>query len=110
MKGMSLTFFVQENHQLHGKLVFEWLLERAQHIGLSGGSAVRAIAGFGRHGRIHEDSFFELTGDLPVIVAFFVSEEEAARLLAEVEAEKVSLFFVKSAAEFGITSIGGKAI
>jgi PII-like signaling protein len=103
MKGMSLTFFVQENHQLHGRLVFEWLLERAQHIGLSGGSAVRAIAGFGRHGRIHEDSFYDLTGDLPVIVAFFVTEEEAARLLAEVEAEKVSLFFAKAPAEYGLT-------
>jgi PII-like signaling protein len=110
MNGICLTFFVQENHQLHGKLVFEWLLERAKHIGLSGGSAMRAIAGFGRHGRIHEDSFFELTGDMPIAVEFFVSDDEASRLLAEVEAEKVSLFFVRFPAEFGVTSTVKKAI
>ena len=107
MKGICLTFFVQENHQLHGKLAFEWLLERARKMGLSGGSAMRAIAGFGRHGRIHEDSFFELTGDLPVAVEFFLSDEDASRLLAEVEAQQVSVFYVKAPAEFGVTAGGG---
>ena len=108
MKGICLTFFVQENHQLHGRLVYEWLLERARKLGIPGGSAVRALAGYGRHGRIHEDSFFELTGDLPVAVEFFVSDEDATRLLAEVTAEKVSVFFVKTPAEFGVTCPGAE--
>ncbi len=108
MKGVCLTFFVQENHKLHELLAYEWLLERARKLGIPGGSAVRALAGFGRHGRIHEDSFFELTGDLPVQVEFFITEEDAARLLATVEAEKVSVFFVKTPADFGVTCPGEK--
>lgn len=103
MKGICLTFFVQENNKVHELLAYEWLLEKAQKLGIPGGSAVRALAGFGRHGRIHEDSFFELTGDLPVVVEFFVTEEHAARLLAEVEAEKLALFYSKMPAEFGLT-------
>jgi PII-like signaling protein len=29
-------------------------------LGIHGGSAFKAIAGFGRHGVLHEDHFFEL--------------------------------------------------
>ncbi|MHB1592333.1 MAG: DUF190 domain-containing protein [Sulfuricella sp.] len=32
-----------------------------------------AIAGYGRHGILHEYHFFELAGDLPVMVEFVVN-------------------------------------
>ena len=42
----QLTFYVSEK-QLHGgKLLYEWLLEEARELGILGGSAFRAIAGF----------------------------------------------------------------
>ncbi|MFT3790053.1 MAG: DUF190 domain-containing protein [Rudaea sp.] len=44
-------------------LLYEWLLERARKLGIHGGSAFRAIAGYGRHGRLHEQQFFELAGE-----------------------------------------------
>jgi len=50
--------------------LYEWLLEEAKSLGVHGGSAFRAIAGFGRHGRMHEDTFFELAGELAVKVEF----------------------------------------
>ena len=106
MKGFQLKFFVQENHKLHGRLTYEWLLEKAKASGLRGGSALRAIAGYGRHGRLHEDHFFELGGDLPVVVEFVVTADEAERLLALLDEEKASLFYVKIPVEFGVT--GGR--
>jgi len=33
---------------------------KSQVYGISGGSAFRAVAGFGRHGKLHEETFFEL--------------------------------------------------
>lgn len=74
--------------------------------GLHGGSAFRAIAGYGRHGRLHEEHFFELAGDLPVEVGFALTEEEAQRLLAHLAGEKLRLFYIKLPLEMGMVGDG----
>ncbi|MDD5329696.1 MAG: DUF190 domain-containing protein [Sulfuricella sp.] len=103
MQGVCLKFFVSEAQRHGGELVYEWLLERAKAMGISGGTALRAIAGFGRHGRLHEEAFFELAGDLPVEVEFLVSEAQAERLLDLLKAEGLRLFYARMPAEYGIT-------
>lgn len=100
--GIYLKFYVPENRRHHGVLVYEWLLERAHQLGLRGGSAFRAIAGFGRHGILHEEHFFELAGDTPVEVMFVVDAEEEVRLLEALQAERLSLFYVRMPVEYGI--------
>jgi len=60
--------------------VWEWLLEQANGLGIRGGSAFRAMAGFGRHHVLHESHFFELAGTLTVEVEFIVTDEEAGKL------------------------------
>jgi PII-like signaling protein len=102
MKGTYLKFYVHEHRRHHGILLYEWLLERAKKIGIHGGSAFRAIAGFGRHGVLHEDHFFELAGNLPVEVVFMISDEEAAQFLKIIEQEKVRVFYVRTSAEYGM--------
>ncbi len=102
MQGCHLKFYVQERHQLHGRLAYEWILEKAKAAGVPGGSAFRAIAGYGRHGVLHEDHFIELAGDLPVEVGFALSDGEADRLLQLLRAEGVSLFYVRVPVEFGV--------
>jgi len=104
MKGTYLKFFLDEGTRLHGILAYEWLLEKAKTLGLHGGSVFRAIAGYGRHGIMHEDHFFELAGQLPVEVGFVVSDDEADRLLALLAVEKASLFYVRHPVEFGFTA------
>ena len=102
MRGTYLKFYVHEHRRHHGILLYEWLLERARKLGIHGGSAFRAIAGFGRHGILHEDHFFELAGNLPVEVVFMLSDEEAAQFLKVIEQEKVRVFYVKTSAEYGM--------
>ena len=102
MNGCYLKFYVQERRRLHGLLAYEWILEKAKEAGIHGGSAFRAIAGYGRHGVLHEDHFFELAGDLPVEVGFAVADDDAERLLALLRAEQVSLFYLRVPIEFGI--------
>jgi PII-like signaling protein len=102
MQGTYLRFYVHENRKHHGILLYEWLLERAKKAGIHGGSAFRAIAGFGRHGVLHEQHFFELAGDLTVEVEFLLSDEEAAMLLDLLRREQVRVFYAKVPAEFGM--------
>lgn len=102
MNGTYLKFYVQEKRRLHGILAYEWILEKAKKLGIHGGSAFRAVAGFGRHGVMHENQFFELAGDLPVEVGFAVTDDEADRFLQLVRDEKVSLFYVRLPVEFGV--------
>ena len=104
MHGTYLRFYVHENRNHQHTLVYEWLLEQAKSLGIHGGSAFKAIAGFGRHGVLHEDHFFELAGDLPVAVEFIVTDDEAARLLELVQREGLTLFYVRLPAEYGVTN------
>ena len=99
MNGVYLKFYVHELRKHHGILLYEWLLEEAKRIGIHGGSAFRAIAGFGRHGELREH-FFELAGDLPVNVEFVVTREEAERLLERVRHEAIPVFYFMMPAEF----------
>ena len=98
-----LQFFVPEGEKHDGELMYEWLLEKAKQLGVPGGSAFRAVAGYGRHGVLHEQTFFELAGELPVEVIFITSAEHAERLLARLSEKGVSLFYARSEAEFGVT-------
>jgi PII-like signaling protein len=103
MKGIHLRFYTYENRKHHAALLYEWLLERAKQLGVHGGSAFRAIAGFGRHGQLHEQHFFELAGDVPVLVEFILGEAEADALLADLRREKIHLFFTRVSTEFDVT-------
>lgn len=105
MQGVYLKFYVQESTRHHGILAYEWLLEQAKTLGIHGGTAFKAIAGFGRRGQLHEDHFFELSGDLPVEVGFAVSEEEAQRLLEYLSHEQLALFYIKAPVEIGLAGV-----
>jgi len=104
MKGTYLRFYMHENHR-HGRvLLYEWLLESAKKLGVHGGSAFRSIAGYGRHGVLHEQHFFELAGDLTVEVEFLLPREQAEKLLDIVRQERVRVVYSMSEAEIGETN------
>lgn len=102
MNGSLLRFYVHENRLHRHVAVYEWLLEEAKRLGIHGGSAFRAIAGFGRHGVLHEEHFFELSAELTVAVEFLLADEDAERLIARVAAEQVGVFYSRSPATFGV--------
>jgi len=104
MNGAFLRFYVHEDHRHQHRLLWEWLLEQANRLGIRGGSAFRAMAGFGRHHVLHEDHFFELGGSLVVEVEFVVNDDEARRLLDLVEREQLRLFYARIPAQFGIVN------
>ncbi len=102
MEGWFLRFYVHEGQRQQNVLLWEWLLKQANGLGIRGGSAFHAMAGFGRHRVLHEEHFFELAGSLTVEVEFIVSTDEAELLLELVKREKVRAFYARMPAHFGV--------
>jgi len=102
MKGICLRFYTHENQKHSGVLLYEWLLEFAKKNKIQGGSAFRGIAGFGRHGILHEEHFFELASNVPVEIVFILSEKEAENFLDLLKVEIVDLIYTKTSIEYGV--------
>jgi len=102
MQGQFCRFYLHENERHHGRLLWEWLLEQANRLGVRGGSAFKAMAGFGRHHVLHESRFFELAGTLTVEVEFIVTDDEMNRLLDLLRREQVRAFYAVIPARFGV--------
>jgi uncharacterized protein len=101
-QGVHLCFYCHVRTRHAGMLLTEWLLEQARHHGLGGGSVFRAIAGFGRHGVLHEEQFFELADNLPVKVEFLLHEDQAELLLQLVRAAGVDATYARWPASFAL--------
>ena len=97
-----LSFYVSEKQHHAGMPLYEWLLEKAKTLGIPGGSAFRAIAGYGRHGRLHEETFFELAGEMAVKVEFIVEESLAEKLLDVLHAENIKVFYMRHEVRAGV--------
>ena len=97
-----LTFYVSEKQHHAGMPLYDWLLEKANTLGIPGGSAFRAIAGYGRHGRLHEETFLELAGEMAVKVEFIVEESLAEKLLDVLHAENLNVFYVRQEVQAGV--------
>lgn len=102
-QGLLLVFFVREKDRLHGKPAFEWLLSQAKTLGIGGGSAFRAVAGFGRHGRLHEDHFFELSGDMAIQVELLATPAQAERMVQAVRDAQGSFAYMEAPCRYGMT-------
>jgi len=100
MKGKYIQIYVSRFKKHHGILLHEWLLEKAKEQGLPGGSAFQAIAGFGTHGVLHEEHFYELGSNVPVMVSFAVTDEQAEAFIAFLKKEKVEAFYHMHSTEF----------
>lgn len=104
MQVTYLKLFVPEALRHDDILLYEWVLREATSVGIHGGTASRAVASFGRHGQLHEQHFFELAGDVPIILDFFAEEGAINRLLALLTTVKQSLVYIKMPAEAGVTN------
>ncbi|HET7834056.1 MAG TPA: DUF190 domain-containing protein [Gallionella sp.] len=96
-----LSFYASEKQHHAGMPLHEWLLKEAQSLGIPGGSAFRAIAGYGRHGRLHEDTFFELAGELAVKIEFVLTDERAEQLLARLRSHELNMFYTRFEVQTG---------
>lgn len=102
MDGLFLRFYFQESQKCRHGVAWEWLLKAANKMQIRGGSAFRAMAGFGHHHMLHELAFFEIASPLAVEVEFVVTEEEARKLLELVGNEGLRVFYARIPATFAV--------
>jgi PII-like signaling protein len=101
MQGSLLRFYVHERDRIDGQPAWQWLLQEANQLKLPGGSAFRAMAGFGRHHVLRANHFFELAGTQAIEVEFIATDTDARALLDIVRAKQGEMFFVRMPVEFG---------
>ncbi len=90
MKGVSGTrllmrIFIQESDHFEGQPLYLALLRLFQREGLSGGTALRGIAGFGVHSALHTDRFLDLSDHLPTVVEVIDQEARVRALLPTID-------------------------
>ncbi|NGX54221.1 MAG: hypothetical protein K1000chlam4_00946 [Chlamydiae bacterium] len=100
MEGICLKIYVDQI-QKHGVTsLYEWILEEAKKKGIHGETAFKAIAGYGRDMRLHEEHFYELGSNVPILVEFVVTKEEVETLLGMISEKKIKVFYTKHPVEF----------
>jgi len=100
MNGYQLTFYTERNRRHGHQAICDWLLAEARRLGAFGATVIDCAEGTGHAGAHHAPHGFRLA-DQPVQIVLAVTEDEAARLLALVQAEGVHVFYTKIPVEFG---------
>ncbi len=103
MSEICLRLYTREGQRRQARLLYDYLLESAHSLGATGGTVLRASAGFGRHG-MREEVFFELGGELPVVVELIVTQAQADAMLALCREQQLSLFYTSMPVTAGITN------
>jgi uncharacterized protein len=80
----KLTIYVDETEKLHGKPVYEVVLDILAQRKIAGASVFRGLAGYGSHGKLHTAKILELSTTLPVKIEVVESEEMISVILAEI--------------------------
>lgn len=83
--GCLLRIFIGESDKHGGMSLYEWIVEQARERGLVGATAVRGIAGFGAHHRIHTAKVLRLSLDLPIVIEIADVEANVRSLLEHIE-------------------------
>jgi len=82
----KLTVFVDETDKLHGKPIYEAVMEICFTNKTAGVSVFRGVAGYGSHRKFHTAKILELSTDLPVKIEIIETEEMINRILPEISA------------------------
>ena len=102
MQTLCIRFFVEEGARHAHQTLRDWLFDQARDLGIPGGTAFRAAAGYGRHG-VRQDTFFELAGKLPESIEFAADEARIAQLLQRVGDAGLKLVYVTHPVTLGVT-------
>ena len=105
VSGFQLTFFTQQDHRHHGKSIAQWLMEEARAMGIGGATLISGDEGFGHHRRIHRVHLLNLS-DQPLEVVMAVTADQADRLFARLNSERIKVFYSRTPVEFG--TLGGE--
>ena len=67
-EGHLLRIFIGENDRHDGRPLYEWLVVKAQEVGLAGATVIRGVEGFGAKSGLRTAKILRLSTDLPIVV------------------------------------------
>ena len=80
-----MRIFVGEADKWENEPLYMAIIELCRERGIKGATALRGIAGYGLHNRVHTDRILRLSGDLPVVVEVIDREDKLKEALPELE-------------------------
>ncbi|MBK8985068.1 MAG: DUF190 domain-containing protein [Chloroflexi bacterium] len=83
-KALRVIIYIGESDRYQGKPLYMALLQFLKKEGAAGATAVRGLAGFGVHSRIHTATILDLSADLPMRLEWIDQPETVERLLPQV--------------------------
>lgn len=85
-EAQLVRIFVGESDRLHGKPLYQAIVELARGEGIAGATVLRGIIGFGANSRIHTASILRLSEDLPIVVEIVDQADRISALLPKLDA------------------------
>jgi PII-like signaling protein len=101
MNGYQVTFYTLQNRKVEGKAVTDWLVEKAQTLGIRGVTVLHGDESFGHDHRVHSLHFFE-QAEQPVVVVMVLGASEVAPLFDLLKNNDAQIFYTKAPLEFGV--------
>jgi len=83
-KAKLLRIFTGDSDRVHGKCLYEAIIEAARKEGMAGATVHRGIESFGASHSIHTLKIFALSGDLPIVIEIIDSEENIQKFIPKV--------------------------
>ncbi|MCL5676736.1 MAG: DUF190 domain-containing protein [Firmicutes bacterium] len=83
--GQLLKIYVGERDQYRGQPLYHAIVVKARQMGIAGATVYRGLEGYGARSRLHADSVFRLSRDLPVIIEIVDSPERLVGLVPELD-------------------------
>lgn len=103
MDGYQINFYTLQSRRHQDQLVTEWLVDKAQVVGIMGATVIRGEESYGSDGRIHATRFFE-QAEQPMIVLMVVSDAQSDTLFSMIKETGLKVFYTRTRLEYGYTS------
>jgi PII-like signaling protein len=81
-----LRIFIGESDTLHGRSLYEVIVEKARERGMAGATVLRGVLGFGAHSRLHTAKILRLSEDLPMVIEIVDRPDRIEAFLPELDA------------------------
>lgn len=80
----KLTIFIDETDTLHGRPIYELVMEVCFRNRAAGATVFRGVSGYGSSRKFHSAKILELSTALPVKIEVIDSDELISRILPEI--------------------------
>lgn len=84
-QGLLVRIYIGESDQVHGKPLYQAIVELLRERGIAGATVLRGIEGFGANAHLHTTRILRLSEDLPVLIEVVDVEDRLRAILPELD-------------------------